>query len=74
MHSFPSLWQQSGGHSLLSLGEASSTPGINCPRGGNTVPTIFQTSLEKGEAPEHLQYIDDIIVWGDTAEEVFEKG
>jgi len=26
------------------------------------------------EAPEHLQYIDDIIVWGDTAEEVFEKG
>jgi len=30
--------------------------------------------LEKGEAPEHLQYIDDIIVWGDTAEEVFEKG
>ena len=28
----------------------------------------------KGEAPEHLQYIDDIIVWGDTAEEVLEKG
>ncbi|KAJ7407374.1 hypothetical protein BTVI_63409 [Pitangus sulphuratus] len=25
-----------------------------------------------GEAPEHIQYIDDI--WGDTAEEVFEKG
>ncbi|KAK4810808.1 hypothetical protein QYF61_008780 [Mycteria americana] len=23
---------------------------------------------------EHLQYIDDIIVWGNTAEEVFEKG
>ncbi|KFQ47701.1 hypothetical protein N333_02894, partial [Nestor notabilis] len=22
----------------------------------------------------HLQYIDDIIVWGDTAKEVFEKG
>ncbi|KAJ7414759.1 hypothetical protein BTVI_40275 [Pitangus sulphuratus] len=30
--------------------------------------------LEKGEAPEHIQYIDDIIVWGDTAKEVFKKG
>ncbi|KAK4806844.1 LOW QUALITY PROTEIN: hypothetical protein QYF61_012565 [Mycteria americana] len=37
--------------------------GIDCPR-----------ALEQGEAPEHLQYIDDIIVWGNTAEEVFEKG
>ncbi|GAB0208885.1 hypothetical protein GRJ2_003354200 [Grus japonensis] len=31
-------------------------------------------ALEKGEAPEHLQYIDDIIVWGNSAEEVSEKG
>ncbi|KAK4830383.1 LOW QUALITY PROTEIN: hypothetical protein QYF61_010610 [Mycteria americana] len=31
-------------------------------------------ALEQGEAPEHLQYIDDIIVWGNTVEEVFEKG
>jgi len=23
---------------------------------------------------EHLQYIDDTIVWGDTGVEVFEKG
>jgi len=30
--------------------------------------------LERGEAPEHLQYIDDIIIWGNTAEEFFEKG
>jgi len=35
---------------------------------------LIQTALEKGETPEHLQYIDDIIIWGDTAEEVFEKG
>jgi len=28
--------------------------------------------MEKGDAPEHLQYIDDIIVWCNTAE-VFEK-
>ncbi|KFQ03657.1 hypothetical protein N329_12243, partial [Haliaeetus albicilla] len=35
---------------------------------------LIQTAVEKGEAPEHLQYIDDIIVWGNTAEEVFEKG
>ncbi|GAB0190117.1 macrophage immunometabolism regulator [Grus japonensis] len=35
---------------------------------------LIQTALEKGEAPEHLQYIDDIIVWGNSAEEVSEKG
>jgi len=48
------------------------------PQGWKHSPTIchglIQTALEKGEAPEHLQYIYDIIVWGDTAEEVFEKG
>ncbi|RMC19527.1 hypothetical protein DUI87_03084 [Hirundo rustica rustica] len=47
-------------------------------RGWKHSPTIChgltQTALEKGEAPEHLQYIDDIIVWGNTAAEVFEKG
>ncbi|KFP28503.1 hypothetical protein N325_09080, partial [Colius striatus] len=35
---------------------------------------LIQTVLETGDAPEHLQHIDDIIVWGNTAEEVFEKG
>uniref|UniRef100_A0A8C3ETQ1 ribonuclease H n=1 Tax=Corvus moneduloides TaxID=1196302 RepID=A0A8C3ETQ1_CORMO len=48
------------------------------PQGWKHSPTIchglIQTALEKGEAPEHLQYIDDIIVWGNTAKEVFEKG
>ncbi|RMC20714.1 hypothetical protein DUI87_01566 [Hirundo rustica rustica] len=34
---------------------------------------LIQTALEKSEAPEHLQYIDDIIVWRNTAVEVFEK-
>ncbi|KFW01050.1 hypothetical protein N326_01547, partial [Eurypyga helias] len=34
---------------------------------------LIQTALEQGAAPEHLQYTDDIIMWGDTAE-VFEKG
>ncbi|KFQ56251.1 hypothetical protein N333_12674, partial [Nestor notabilis] len=34
---------------------------------------LVQTALEEGKAPEHLQYIDDIIVWGDTVGEVFEK-
>ncbi|KAF4794899.1 hypothetical protein TURU_097771 [Turdus rufiventris] len=29
---------------------------------------------KKDEVPEHLQYNDDIIVWGNTAEEIFEKG
>ncbi|RMC09855.1 hypothetical protein DUI87_13642 [Hirundo rustica rustica] len=48
------------------------------PQGWKHSPTIchglIQTALEKGETPEHLQYIDDIIVWGNTAGEVFEKG
>ncbi|RMC15018.1 hypothetical protein DUI87_07197 [Hirundo rustica rustica] len=48
------------------------------PQGWKHSPTIchglIQAALEKGEAPEHLQYIDDIIVWGNTAIEVFEKG
>ncbi|RMC21622.1 hypothetical protein DUI87_02489 [Hirundo rustica rustica] len=48
------------------------------PQGWKHSPTIchglIQTALEKGEAPEYLQYIDDIIVWGNTAGEVFEKG
>ena len=44
------------------------------PQGWNHYPIIchglIQTTLEKGEAPEHLQCIDDIIAWGDIAEEV----
>jgi len=48
------------------------------PQGWKHSPTIchrlIQTVLEQGSAPEHLQYTDDIAVWGDTAEEVFEKG
>ncbi|KAF4798599.1 hypothetical protein TURU_062653 [Turdus rufiventris] len=48
------------------------------PQGWKHSPTIchglIQAALEKGEASEYLQYIDDIIVWGNTAVEVFEKG
>ncbi|GAB0208836.1 hypothetical protein GRJ2_003349300 [Grus japonensis] len=49
------------------------------PQGWKHSPTIshglIQAALgEKGEAPEHLQYIDDIIVWGNSAEVVSEKG
>ncbi|GAB0208628.1 macrophage immunometabolism regulator [Grus japonensis] len=48
------------------------------PQGWKHSPTtcygLIQTALEKGEAPEHLQYIDAIIVWGNSAEEVSEKG
>ncbi|RMB98165.1 hypothetical protein DUI87_25646 [Hirundo rustica rustica] len=35
---------------------------------------LIQAALGKGEAPEHLQYINDITVWGNTATEAFEKG
>ncbi|RMC19971.1 hypothetical protein DUI87_00816 [Hirundo rustica rustica] len=34
---------------------------------------LIQTALKKSEAPEHLQCINDIIVWGNTAAEVFKK-
>ena len=48
------------------------------PQGWKHSPTIchglIQMALEQGEAPEHLQYIDDIIVWGNREAEVFEKG
>ncbi|GAB0204238.1 macrophage immunometabolism regulator [Grus japonensis] len=46
------------------------------PQGWKHSPTIchglIQTALEQSEALEHLQY--NIIIWGNTAEEVFEKG
>ncbi|KAJ7415089.1 hypothetical protein BTVI_39470 [Pitangus sulphuratus] len=35
---------------------------------------LIWIALEKGEAPEYVQYINDIIVWGNRAEEFFEKG
>ncbi|RMC07907.1 hypothetical protein DUI87_15378 [Hirundo rustica rustica] len=35
---------------------------------------LIQAALGKGEAPEHLHYINDIIVLGNTATEGFEKG
>ena len=34
---------------------------------------LIQTALGQGGVPEHLQYIDDTAVWGDTAEEVCMK-
>ncbi|KFQ74246.1 hypothetical protein N335_01542, partial [Phaethon lepturus] len=48
------------------------------PQGWKDSPTIshglIHTALEKDDTPEHLQYIDDIIVCGNKAEEVFGKG
>ncbi|KFQ02533.1 hypothetical protein N330_10276, partial [Leptosomus discolor] len=34
---------------------------------------LIHSALEKSRAPGHLQYIDDIIIWGNSAE-VFKKG
>ncbi|KFP46803.1 hypothetical protein N323_02433, partial [Cathartes aura] len=48
------------------------------PQGWKHSPTIchglLQNALEQGEALKHLQYTDNIIIWGNTAEVVFEKG
>ncbi|GAB0182995.1 hypothetical protein GRJ2_000764800 [Grus japonensis] len=38
------------------------------------LPWTDPDALKQKEALEHLQYIDDIIVWGSTAAEVSEKG
>ncbi|GAB0207469.1 hypothetical protein GRJ2_003212600 [Grus japonensis] len=63
------LWQYEENLSS-SLVSACSTPDINYP---TICHGLIQTALEKGEAPEHLQYIDDIMVWGNIVE-VSEKG
>ncbi|GAB0204117.1 hypothetical protein GRJ2_002877300 [Grus japonensis] len=48
------------------------------PQGWKHSPTIchglIQAALEQGGAPEHLQDIDNVIIWGNAAEEVSEKG
>lgn len=44
--------------------------------GGEThdLPWTIHTALEKVGGSEHLKYIADLIVWGNTAEEFFGKG
>ncbi|PKU28536.1 endogenous retrovirus group k member 25 pol [Limosa lapponica baueri] len=73
----PAHQQQSTGLSLLSLVEDAKYTWNQLPKGWKHSPTIchglIQTVLEQDEALEHLQYIDNIIVWGNTVE-VFEKG
>ena len=73
MHCSQSPWQWSAGHSLFSPGGAASAP-QRWKQSPTTGHGLIQTALEQGEASEHLQYVDDIMVWGNTAEEVFEKG
>ncbi|TRZ08757.1 hypothetical protein HGM15179_018354 [Zosterops borbonicus] len=60
--------------SLLLPGGMCSIPGTNCPRGPTICHGLIQIVLQKGKAPEHLPYIDGIIIGGNTAKEVFEKG
>ncbi|KAF4798895.1 hypothetical protein TURU_059724 [Turdus rufiventris] len=66
---------QSTGHSLPLPGEVYTCNRL--PQGWKhnliICHGLIQAALEKGEAPEHLQYIDEIIIWDNTAEEVFEK-
>ncbi|KAK4825458.1 LOW QUALITY PROTEIN: hypothetical protein QYF61_027613 [Mycteria americana] len=52
-----------------SVPSESTAPGVE-----TVLPFAVEWHLEQGEAPEHLQYLDDISVWGNTAAEVFEKG
>ncbi|KAJ7413351.1 hypothetical protein BTVI_43755 [Pitangus sulphuratus] len=51
---------------------------FSIPLAAEYSPTIchrlIQAALEKDEVPEHQQYTDDIIGWGEAAEEVSKKG
>lgn len=38
------------------------------------LPWLLQSALEQGEIPAHLQHIDDILMWGNTARKLFRKG
>ncbi|KAK4826081.1 hypothetical protein QYF61_005040 [Mycteria americana] len=68
--------QTTDGHEVLLMSKPHLQGGPS--HGWKHSPTIchglIQTVLRHGEAPEHLQYTDDIIMWGNTAEEVFENG
>lgn len=49
----------------------STTSGIDCPRAGRTAPWFWSDSpcSRKGRVPKHLEYIYDIVVWGNAVEE-----
>jgi len=77
MHFSPFLWQQSAGHSLLSLGGASSIPGTDCPREGNiALPFAMDRSkLHLNRVtPRNTCSILPTSLCGKTEGEVFEKG
>lgn len=79
MHFSVFVWQESADDSLLSSGGGTSPPGIDCLSGGKQHSSticygLIQAALEQGRALEYLQCIDGIILWGNTAEEAFEKG
>ena len=40
----------------------------------NHLPWVNPNCTGTDSAPQRLQYIDGIVVWGDTAENAFEKG
>ncbi|KAJ7413132.1 hypothetical protein BTVI_44166 [Pitangus sulphuratus] len=69
--------KQSPGHSLLSPGGHPVHLELTV-QGWKQSPTIchrlIQIALKKDKGVEHLKYIDYIIIWGNTEEEVFEKG
>ena len=76
MPCFPFLWPRNAGQFAFTWRGIQYT--WNClPQRWKHSPTIchglIQAVLEQGGAPELLQYIGDIIVWGNTAE-VFKKG
>ena len=47
------------------------TPGVETAQPFATVDPNCTGTVS---APEHLQYIDSIVLWGDTAENASEKG
>lgn len=70
------LWQQTVGHSLFPCGEVFSTWNwllYGWKHSTTICHGLIQTVLEQGEALQHLQYADDIMMWDKSMREVFEK-
>lgn len=72
MHFSQFPWILSVNRSLPLLWEKYSTHTIAWDKDGRegNVPR----ALEEGNAPNHLQYFDDMIIWGNTIQEVENKG
>lgn len=63
-----------GRKAALEKCQAHSEPTAPGVKHSSSICLEVHTVLERGETPAHVQYIDNIIVWGNTAKKAFQKG